>query len=62
MESFRIYSGTHSFLLIYIYDLTYYITNSTVQMFVDDATLAVSGKTVPEIESKINLHLYNAHK
>jgi hypothetical protein len=45
--------------LIYVNDLPNCVENSNIRMFADDTTLTASGKSIQQIESKINCDLIN---
>jgi hypothetical protein len=46
-------------ILIYVNDLPNCVENSNIRMFADDTTLTASGKSIQQIESKINCDLIN---
>ncbi len=45
--------------LIYVNDLPNCVENSNIRMFADDTNLIASGKSIQQIESKINCNLIN---
>ena len=45
--------------LIHVKDLPNCVENSNIRMFADDTTLTASGKSIQQIESKINCDLIN---
>ena len=48
--------------LIYVNDLPNCVENSNIRMSADDTTLTASGKSIQQIESKINCDLINIKK